>query len=178
MSDDLLIVMWRYHKSTKWYRTLVSKAIVFFTKSPYTHVGIYYDGYLYESTVMNNQNGTMVTEFVPEKNDRLTYMRFKKPLTSDQLSKLYETLWIKVVVAQPYNFLKLFVLMLVYPTKKFWNKIGWVPFQSEFFGNVCSVFVDSVFKTVGIDLLPGQNEEYTAPGDFYVSPMLEVVKWE
>ena len=169
------IILWKYKKGKKWYNNLVGKLICFFTKSQYVHAAIYFNGYRYESTVMNNQYGTLKTKVSCPSSSRYTLLELKIPLNITQLTDLKDVLNSEVVKARPYNFLKLVTLAFVYPTRKFWNWIGWVPFQHEFFGNVCSVFVDQVFKDIGIDLLPGNNEEYTVPGDFVKSGLLEII---
>lgn len=172
--EDLLIVLWQYHKSRKWYKTIISKLICFFTNSKYTHVSIYFEGYTYESTVMNNQNGALKTMGLASSDVRsFKYLKFRIPLNMKQHDNLRIVLNNSIVEAKPYNFLKLFILAIVYPTRKFWNWLGWVPFQAECFGSVCSVYVDQIFKDMGIDLLPNKNEEYTAPGDFIKNKLLE-----
>ena len=174
---DIAIILWKYHKQKSFIRTIVSYLITVFTGQSYTHAGIYFKGSLYQSTVLKNKNGVMKSEYNPADNEFTTSLVFRIPLNMAQHNALKDTLNTKLVEHLPYNYLKLFVLMLVYPTRWFWNKIGWVPFQSEFFGNVCSVFVDSTFKDIGIDLLPDNNEEYTAPGDFLKSKLLEEYTW-
>lgn len=167
------IVLWPYRKSDKWYRTVVSKLICFFTNSNYTHSAIWLRGNLYESTVMNGQNGALKTASLPPESRRCVLMKPIVPLSPDALDTLEMFLNRTVVQKRPYNFLKIVVLAIVYPTRKFWQKIGWVPFQNEVFGSVCSVYVDYALKYIGLDVLPGMNEEYTAPGDFLMSQQLE-----
>jgi hypothetical protein len=74
-----------------------------------------------------------------------------------------------------YNVFKLCALMVVCFTRRVWNKLGWVPFQNDFFGVICSVYVDEAYKAAGIDLLPNENAEYTVPADFARSAMLQRV---
>jgi len=166
------IIVWPFRKSDKWYRTLVSNLICFFTNSNYTHVAISHDGFMYESTVMNSQNGAMKTIGLPSVHRGCLFFELKTPLTDEQAKKLKLNLDEMVVQRRPYNFMKIAVLALIYPTRKFWNWLGWVPFQNEVFGYICSVFVDVAFKDIGIDLFKSAFEEYTAPGDFVSNPML------
>lgn len=173
--SDLRIVIWPFKKSKKWYRTLVSKLICFFTDSNYTHSAIAIDGIVYESTVMNNQNGAMRTVGLPYPARNCIHLKFKVPLPKKEIELLEYNLNRKVIEKRPYNFMKILVLMFVYPTKKFWNWIGWVPFQNEVYGSVCSVFVDVAFKEIGIDLIFTHNEEYTAPVDILHSSLLELI---
>lgn len=170
------IVIWPFMKSSKWYRTLVSKLICFFTNSNYTHSAIYLNGYLYESTVMNGQNGAMKTKGLPPAERNCIVLEFKKPVNPADIEHLEYALNRRVVEKRPYNFFKIFVLAIIYPTRWLWNAIGWVPFQNEAFGYVCSVFVDSALKQFGIDLIPDNNEEYSSPGDILNSDLLKPVK--
>ena len=170
------IIVWPFKKSEKWYRTLISKLICFFTDSNYTHAAIAIDNTVYESTVMNNQNGAMKTNHLPHPSRNCIYLKFKVELSQKKIELLEYYLNRKVVEKRPYNFMKIVVLMIVQPTKKFWNLIGWVPFQNEVYGSVCSVFVDDAFKEIEIDLLPGNIEEYTSPGDLLNSDLLEPIK--
>lgn len=167
------IVLWPYHKSDKWYRTLVSKLICFFTNSNYTHSAIWLRGNLYESAVMNGQNGAIKTPNLPPSERNCIFLKPKRELTRGELDSLELHLTRTVVQKRPYNFFKIFILAIVYPTRKFWQRLGWVPFQNEVFGSVCSVYVDYALKYIGLDVLPGMNEEYTAPGDFLMSQQLE-----
>ncbi len=170
--EQPIIILWPFHKSSKWYRTLVSKLICFFTNSNYTHAAIFLNGHQYESTVMNKQHGTLKTEGMPPASRNCITLRFKEGLSEKRLALLEWSVNQQVVQKRPYNFMKIAALALVYPTRWFWNLINWVPFQNEVYGSVCSVFVDASFKDAGVDLLPGENEEYTAPGDFLKSPLL------
>lgn len=171
----LNIILWPYQKSDKWYHTLVSRLICFFTNSNYTHAAIGIGKTLYESTVMSHKNGALKSVGFPPKSRNCVYLEFKLPLPDKEIKQIKALLEQKVVEKRPYNFMKIAVLTFVYPTRRFWRWLNWVPFQNEVFGSVCSVFVDENFKQIGIDLLPGENEEYTAPGDFLKSKLLTSV---
>jgi hypothetical protein len=67
---------------------------------------------------------------------------------------------------RPYNIAKLLVLAFVIPHKKFFQRIGWVPFENAELGDVCSPTTDEACKRAAWDVLPARDEEYTAPGDF------------
>lgn len=70
---------------------------------------------------------------------------------------------------KPYNIFKLLILAYIYPKKIYWNNRNWLPFDKEFFGEVCSVFVDNVYLDLGIDILPGLRKGITAPVDLLKS---------
>jgi len=172
---DALIILWPYRKSEKWYRTMVSKLICFFTNSSYTHAAVYVDGIMYESQVMNKSNGAMRTVGLPYQARNCRFLKLIEPLSEKKRELLVYNLERKVLSRVPYNFMKIAVLMFVYPTKRFWNWIGWVPFGNEVYGYVCSTFVDTAFKEIGVDLLGNNSEEYTSPGDFMSSYLLETI---
>lgn len=48
-----------------------------------------------------------------------------------------------------YGFVKLVAMALLYPTKRFWRWIGWVPFDAWIFGEVCSVRVAEAWAAEG-----------------------------
>lgn len=170
---DPIIMVWPYKKKTTWFRDFVSRCICYFTKAKYTHVAFYVNGTTYESTVMNNQNGVLKH---PGLYHGIEYYIFKEPILEDKKILLEQIASQDVVNKKPYNFFKLLAMMIIYPTRYFWNLIGWVPFDKECFGAVCSEFVDETFKKASIDLFPGEHEGYTAPGDFPNSPLLEKAK--
>ena len=125
---------------------------------------------------MNNQHGVVKTKVeCPETKGRKVCLIFKTPLNMTEHVQIYEVLNQSIVEAHPYNFFKLIILAFVYPTRKFWNWINWVPFQAECFGFVCSAYIDWVCKEIDRDLLICENEEYTVPGDIIDSPLLEVI---
>ena len=64
-----------------------------------------------------------------------------------------------------YNFFRLVMMLVIYPTRWFWKAIGWVPFSKKIYGEFCSSFVDEVLWQVGIDVLPDEFHGYTAPVD-------------
>lgn len=170
------ILLWKYHKKKPWYRNLVSKAIVFFTGYPYTHVAIQVDGDVYESTVWKDRvtgvwvNGARRTAWLdyPDLDEAMPdeALCFVSEVNYDQKQRIIRVLEDTLDRKLKYNFLRLLALAFVYPTRWFWNLINWVPFKAEVFGEVCSTYVDEALKWAGIDLFKYQDEEYTAPGDY------------
>lgn len=147
-----------------WLNRFVAKAIEYFTGQPYAHVLIILNNTVYESTV----GGAQKKEYKEDeyKGKYSVYLDPKRDLTEKEIDQMVSYADTTIKENWPYNYLKLFTLAIVYPTRKFWNKLGWVPFQRDWFGTVCSVYVDQIYKSAGIDLLPEKNEEYTSPGDF------------
>lgn len=169
----LAIPVWRYEKHPNWFRDLVSRCIVYFTGSQYTHVGIYYMGKLYESTMWRDdagklRSGIRVTE-IGDPNvspPAFCMVPWRIDLTPDRLRKIGVVLERYVAASRPYNVFKLVVLAFVWPTRWFWKMIRWVPFHNEVFGTVCSTFVDRVMFEARWDLFPDEWESYTVPGQF------------
>jgi hypothetical protein len=68
-----------------------------------------------------------------------------------------------------YAFLALVGLLAIYPTRWFWERIGWRPFGAKFWGRVCSSGVAESFKRARIDLVPRRAELYESPGEIHDS---------
>jgi hypothetical protein len=167
-----IIFIWKYNSddSGSVWGNLLGKAITFFTGKPYTHAEIWCEGNRYGSRA----DGPVKTPRKPGRSG-VVWLAPKERLTEKQTESMKEYLDSKLGDKANYNVFKLVVLALVYPTRWFWQWIGWVPFQRDFFGVICSVYVDEAYKAAGIDLLPGKSEEYTAPGDFLSSDKVEKV---
>jgi hypothetical protein len=173
---DGTIFLWK--RSNKKF-DIVGRAIEYFTGSPYTHVAVFLRGSTFESTIWTPKG-----EFWPKSGIKQTggfvhgycvKLKPVKSLTSTEVDKMLLFSKMQMDNRRPYNILKLVVLALVYPTRWFWNKINWVPFQADFFGEVCSTFVDQVYKAAKRDLFPERGEEATVPGDFVKTNQLEIV---
>lgn len=173
----LSIPVWRYHKQDNWFRDLVSRSIVYFTGYKYVHVGIYFYGKLYESTVWTDENGKLRSgiRITVQGDPSVTPPSFcmvpwRLELTEDRMKRIEKILNEYVEESRPYNVFKLVVLALVWPTRWFWKKIKWVPFNHDVFGEVCSGFVDEVMYKARWDLFPEEWEGYTVPGQFVYMP--------
>jgi len=168
MPADGTIILIKYHGAKRFVDRLVSKAIMFFTKSPFIHVMLYFDGKTYDSYAWLNPNTKKMNQGFRvrdgfKKGD--IYLEPIKKLTDEEKEKMRAYLEQEIKEKEPYNFIKLVALAFIYPTKHFWRWIGWVPFSNEFFGRVCSTRVDEAWKSVR-DIFPKELEGYTVPGDF------------
>jgi hypothetical protein len=158
---------------------LISKAIEYFTKSPYTHVAIYVNNYTYDDTIWTPKGKIIPRSGIRKTlgllEDYSTILVPKNKITYYE-STLMEVRANKDITQRiPYSIIKLLVLAIVYPTRWFWTKIKWVPFQASFFGEVCSTFVDEIYTAAKRDLFPGRSIEATVPGDFVKCDQLEIV---
>ncbi len=166
----LAISVWRYHKKKNWFRDLISKSIVYFTGYEYTHVGIYLAGRHYDSNIWEGRDGKLRTGIRlvtgwPEDGPDFCMVPQGK-IDEAMLLRVHDQLHRYHIGGRPYNVFKLIVLAFVWPTRWIWRKLGWVPFNSEVFGEVCSGFVDEVFRASHWDLFPEEYEGYTVPGQF------------
>ena len=155
---DGTILLWRVTK----HDSFGAKLIAFFTGMPYHHAAIYMWGGTYEE----GPKGASRTDGLKRADEYWIPIISMLPEERDRMwAFLWWTSQYKHGGRWPYNFLKFMVLALVYPTKKFWNKIGWMPFSSDLLGEVCSTYVDYAWRAAGRDILSGWNEEFTVPGD-------------
>lgn len=167
MKDGTVFVT-KNRKSDDLFSNTLGNLIEYFTGMPYVHVEVWCKGHRYGSV----KGGPRKTTTVPNRNGTV-FLQPREELTEKQKEAMNE--YLERMLSRPYNVFKLVSLALVYPTRWFWNWIGWVPFEKDVFGVVCSVYVDEAYKAAGIDLLPGRSEEYTSPGDFLKSELLEKV---
>jgi hypothetical protein len=173
---SLSIPVWRYHKQNDWFRDLMSRSIVYFTGMPYIHVGVHFEGKLYESSVWRDGNnrlrsGIRITLgpsglYGPD----ICMVPWRVECTTERMDRIRSVLNIYVAGDRPYNVFKLIVLAIVWPTRWFWKMIRWVPFNHDVFGEVCSGFVDEVMFKSQWDLFPDEWEGYTVPGQFVHIP--------
>jgi hypothetical protein len=157
-------------------RGVIGWAIKRVTGKPWGHSKTYLRGFTFESTVWWVgycwRTGIKMS-IGQEKADECWQLKIPMTLEQERAELAY---WIsKLNKRRPYNVPKLLVLAIVIPHRKFFERLGWVPFDNERLGEVCSASCDEGKKAAGLDLLPGRMEGYTAPGDFRESPLLEVV---
>jgi hypothetical protein len=155
------IVLIANDRKGKWYERLVKWFITKVTDSPFIHIEVRMYGFWYESRW---------PEGAIKHNHNLNHHVLLEPvndLTDTQVDKMKDWCENMVKNKRPYNLAKLIGLLIMYPLKKFFNWLGWVPFSANrFWGTVCSVFVDEAFKAGGVDIFENMSEELTSPGDF------------
>jgi hypothetical protein len=159
---------------------LVSRAIRYFTGSPYVHAAVFLAGMTFESTVWLPEGKKVWMLWAYKSGIRETWGYFSADKTMELARLLIDEEYMagrNYAVEQIndrhwYNFLLTFFDIIIYPTRWFWQKVGWIPFSSRYLGANCSEFVDQVYKAMGIDLWPDRGEASTVPGDYPSCPLL------
>ena len=156
--SDTMIALWKVKADSKW----MAKAVAFFTGKPYNHAAVIHEGDTWEEDV----GGARQTAGIRKADEYWTPI---EPLTPVEAARglvfLQVTTGMGIRRPWPYNWLLTGIKAVVYPTRWFWNWIGWVPFSRQFYGVNCSVYVDLFFKYCGRDIRPKWVEHLTAPGD-------------
>ncbi len=163
------IYCWESKPTEKGILKIVSDVIAYITKSKYTHVAVVLNDNVYESTIRK-----LPGDFLPHNGVQKTTLGYDMPdevwepirdLTDPEVIHMVDYAEACISLKIPYSIMKLIILAIVYPTRPFWNKLGWFPFESQLKGEVCSEFVDQDFKAANIELIPNRMEEFTAPVD-------------
>jgi hypothetical protein len=167
MNKDINVILVKPKKS--W----LGKLITGFTHGEYSHCAIMFEGEIYEDAITidrNNEiyNGVyeddqLIGELWAYTQDLTTYQRY---LGREFLQKN---------LGKKYGLLKLFLMIFIFPTRWFWNKINYVPFEGITKGMICSEFVVKFFNSMDINILPGLNDELSVPSDFIKSPFLQKI---
>lgn len=163
---DVKVLFWRG-------RGWVGRVIQWRTGSPWTHVAVYIKwpdnadcGHTYEF----DARGARVTAGLRN----CTEVRVPiQPLEAWEVFQI-ERYWHGVIRwRNVYAFWTLVGLLVIYPTRWFWERIGWRPFGAKFWGRVCSSGAAESFKQAGIDLVPKRAELYESPGEIHDSWFLK-----
>jgi hypothetical protein len=175
---EATIFLQHNRKWPKWYENVITWLITKMTvKGPYIHTQIYLRGWVYEYTIggksiarktkypgaatMSKEHGDLVREPVFD-------------LTEKQIDLMVE--WWEKQVGNKYKYatVKLLIqLALGWMRPLFvWLYQHWgieVMKDNSKWGEHCSGAVDESFKAAGIDIFPGQSEQYTTPSAFAYS---------
>ena len=146
------------------------------TGKPYGHSKTYIWNLVFESTVWWVgywwKTGIRVNADTPRAAE---WWQLRVPMSPEEVNAELDYWLDNLDKRRPYNVFKLLILALVIPHRKFFERLGWVPFDNDKLGEVCSVSCDEAKKAAGIDLFPERMEAYTAPVDFRESFLLERV---
>lgn len=170
---DGTIFIWDGSNAKSFFDRFIARAIVKVTGQPASHTAILLNGRRFEQTKTKLWRHGLVITNEPGKADVL--MEPISPLTKEQAHRMEKFIY-TTYQNRSYNTLKLLVLALVIPLKGFFKKLGWVPFDKPWMGEVCSVMPDEAYKSIGIDLFPGEHEGYTSPGDYLTCVKMKKVE--
>lgn len=133
---------------------LAQKLIQLITDSPYTHAAIYFDGWMYEEDV----------DGVGAKKSPGDYSVMLEPVESldgSERRRMAAYLDLAYALRWQYNIRKLVLLAVVYPLRQLFSQLGWTPFDSWIYGEVCSGFAAEAWRAT----LRFDTEGWYAPGD-------------
>lgn len=137
------------------------KLIAWWTGMPQYHVMIYFCGQTYGMS----GKGVVVKNGISGASERWEPV---KEMTNAQRDRMGAFLWWTAKWERGkwrYNFLKFAALFFVYPTRRFWNWIGWMPFQSDLYGEHCATYVAYAWWAAGKTIVPGLWIDLVVPGD-------------
>lgn len=157
---------------------IVEKCIQFFTGSSYTHVKLYFRGLCYHSYAYYNPQTKRVMHGFAATSNVSGSLKIEpvRDMTRGDCAMLHDYIARELLQAEPYNFIKLVTLAVIYPTRWFWRLIGRVPFSSELLGRVCSTRVDEMVSVYMGDLFPDDLQGYSVPGDY--PKLLDTEDWQ
>ncbi len=141
----------------KGFSAFVNKCIGFFTSSDCWHNSIILGEWRYES---GHPRGASKTKSIPTHRFIDT---FSFEVTEEQFKAMKDYAESTLTDNLRYNYYKLLILALCWPTRWFWNKLQWVPFSNNFFGEVCSVYIREILLRGDIDWFPKIYKEITVP---------------
>lgn len=173
------LYLWKHDPQGGLVPRWVGRIITLVTRMPYTHVAIYLRGQIYDKTVWREgprwrsglRTALTHSELV-EAGVEVWEPRFT--LSGSQSYAMQRFVEFKYGT-RPYNVFKLVALVVIYPLRRLFARLQWVPFSNEIFGEVCSTMPDEAFLFAEVDILPNDHHGYTAPGDFVRSGQFERV---
>ena len=168
------IILWKTPKKLKdihgkWYEKIVKKMICIITRGDYDHVAIIVNDFIYQS---GHPYGMTKSKFKLKRGPRYVYKELITDISqtrADLLQVFLEDLLNKNI---RYNYPKLFSFLLIFPTRKIWDKLRWVPFSSNYwFGIMCSVTIAEALRWLALVIQPGRYHETISPQCCSTSPL-------
>jgi hypothetical protein len=159
---DGTILLWTVDERSGWGPRLVA----FFTGMPQYHVLIYFEGKTYGM----GGRGVKVSEGLKRADE---YWEPIQPMSERQKFQMRAFLWWTAHYEHGrwhYNVAKFLALAVVYPTKRFWNHLGWVPFEHDLFGEHCATYVAYAWRAAGRLINPSVYIDLVVPGDLAGQP--------
>ena len=156
--------------SDKFWSKIVLWLIKKASKSKWTHTQVVIDDVLYECRYPQGFRKKNYV-FTKKANNRRDF--FLRDLTEKEKGAIIGYFEYNIAHNIKYGVVKLLTFCFLAPTKNLWKKLGFAPMSfDKVWGEFCSAAVDTAFRYAGIDLLPGENEEYSSPGDVIKSHLL------
>jgi hypothetical protein len=155
----------------------VGEAIAYVTGSSWSHTAICLGDVIYDDTIWHQKG-----KFLPISGVRMTLAESATslgkftvldpvvPWSEDEVDRGIAAAIAQVNTRQKYNMMLLLADIAIYPLRKLWTKLKWVPFKDWYFGGVCSTFVGLVVRGAGRDPWPGVETQCLVPGDYITNP--------
>ena len=118
------------------------------TQSTFTHVAYYAGGYTWESTIEKRPGSLLPQSGVIQTRGLKAAPLYREPtrdLTTAEVDGLVRYGQVQIWIGRRYNIAELVADVLIVPTRKFWEWLGWIPFGNNSHGAVCSAFVAKAF---------------------------------
>ena len=161
------ILLYRTPTGVSFFDSIIGKVVTLMTGHNISHSGIMIDGITYEITETKRDNKKA---FGVRKGNLIRDPAYQIPI---ELTKEQELLLVDYLESTldnwiHYNIPKVIILPFIYFMRKIFKPARkWKPFAKDStYGEICSAYVDTAFKKIGVDLLPNKGEEYTLPSDF------------
>jgi hypothetical protein len=155
----------------KWYERPVYKGIGVFTGKPYDHCGQKIGDDFYES---GHPFGFKKSKFKLYNDERHEYHEPIDEYTTEELYRMREYWERNIRENTRYNHRKFICMIIIHPTRWFWDRLEWTPFQNNFlYGVFCSTAAYEAVEESKRTLLLYRYKETIAPGDFKDSKLLQ-----
>ncbi len=159
----------------------VGQAVKYITGGP-AHVAIFIGGLFFDDTVWHQPGKLLPVSGVRESLQadiagwgEYTIQEPVAPWSDAEIQAALEVAITQVNLRRHYNIFLLLVDAILYPTRWFWDRIGWVPFGSWYLGGVCSSFAGLVVRATGRDPWPGIKTQELVPLDFELNREWRIV---
>lgn len=164
---DAKVLLWKTHGLVGW-------AIKRVTGMPWGHAAMYLEpaDITLERTVWWHgiwfKTGVRVTDGQAKCHE---VWRLQKPLIDEEYHEILQYWLRELNLRRPYNVAKLLVKAIVIPARRFFDRLGWIPFDNPVLGDDCSTTVAEAFRAAG-RTIPDMPSGRVAPGDFRESDEL------
>jgi len=171
---DGTVFLQHNQKWGQWYANIITWLITKMkVKGPFIHTQVFLKGWVYEYTINSGSVAQKRLRSTGAGTDGKDDMVLEPvtDLTEDQVNKMIAWWELQVDKKYKYAVAKLLIQLLLGWTRPFWSLMyRWFGLElmknNAFWGEHCSAAVDEGYKAAGIDLFPGESEQYTTPSAF------------